>query len=381
MNREIPNYSINLAIVDFFPVIFFGISMGIVGYSIESMLFVIGAILSTTAGVLKATWKLIVVINGKNNSWMNKAFRILMPVGFLLMICAFFPGGGKISASKLFEYILSSVTKWFFIFTAILMALMAVWAKALDSASNRANWIEEITNLLAQLSMLLGVVFLTYALDYYPASYEALASLNETYDDISVEMLSDKIIFSPIDKNEASCGLIFYPGGKVGYEAYAPLLEKCAEEGILCVLVRMPDNLAIFDKNAAEGVIELFPNVSEWYIGGHSLGGATASMYLEKHSEEFTGVILLGAYSTSDLSNTNLKALCIYGSEDRVLNISKYEECKKNLPGSFKEVIVEGGCHAYFGDYGFQEGDGTPSISRDEQLGITAEAISKFLLE
>jgi hypothetical protein len=48
------------------------------------------------------------------------------------------------------------------------------------------------------------------------------------------------ICFEP---EEPSSGLIFYPGGKVQYEAYAPLLEMMAENGILCVLVHMPGSL------------------------------------------------------------------------------------------------------------------------------------------
>ena len=38
----------------------------------------------------------------------------------------------------------------------------------------------------------------------------------------------------------ATKGLIFYPGGKVEYTAYLPLMESLAQKGILCVLVRMP---------------------------------------------------------------------------------------------------------------------------------------------
>ena len=58
---------------------------------------------------------------------------------------------------------------------------------------------------------------------------------------------------------------------------YAPLLHDLAEDGILCVLVKMPCNLAVLDMNAADGIPECFPEVTDWYIGGHSLGGAMAA--------------------------------------------------------------------------------------------------------
>ncbi|MCF0206701.1 MAG: alpha/beta hydrolase, partial [Bacteroidales bacterium] len=37
------------------------------------------------------------------------------------------------------------------------------------------------------------------------------------------------------------------------------------------------------------------------------------------------------------------------------------------------ELVIEGGCHSYFGWYGMQDGDGEPSISRDEQINRTVD--------
>ena len=53
----------------------------------------------------------------------------------------------------------------------------------------------------------------------------------------------------------------------------------------------------------------------------------------------------------------------------------KYTANKPNLPDDFVEVIIEGGCHAYFGMYGAQDEDGTPTISNQEQINITVENI------
>ena len=92
-------------------------------------------------------------------------------------------------------------------------------------------------------------------------------------------------------------------------------------------------------------------------------------------------MILLGSYSTADLSADDVQVLSIYGSEDKVLNAEKYAENKVNLPADFTEVVIEGGCHAGFGMYGPQEGDGTPAISAEEQINITAERIVDFIDE
>lgn len=142
-------------------------------------------------------------------------------------------------------------------------------------------------------------------------------------------------------------GLIFYPGGKVQYEAYAPLMEACAEQGLLCVLLHMPGNLAVLDVNAAEGIPEEYSHIESWYMSGHSLGGSMAASYLSRHPDDFEGLILLAAYSTADLKDSGLSVLSVYGSEDGVMNRNSYETYRENLPADFTEFIIPGGCHAY----------------------------------
>jgi len=215
-----------------------------------------------------------------------------------------------------------------------------------------------------------------YVRDYYRADLEAVEAF-APMDSLSVEQLDDgTLVFKP---ENATKGFIFYPGGKVEYTAYQPLLAACAQQGVLCVLVEMPFNLAVLDINAADGIQEQYPEMETWYIGGHSLGGSMAASYVAEHRDEYDGLILLGSYSTADLSESGLTVLSVYGSEDTVMNRGKYEENKSNLPADFIEVVIEGGCHAYFGMYGAQEGDGQPGISNEEQIAITAEQIIRIM--
>lgn len=214
-----------------------------------------------------------------------------------------------------------------------------------------------------------------YLGDYYKADKERIDGF--VVEEVTVTVMEDdNIVYEPTD---TKTGLIFYPGGKVEYTAYEPLMKSLASEGILCVLVEMPFHLAVFDMNAADGIREQFPQVEDWYIGGHSLGGAMASSYIEGKEADYEGLVLLGAYSTADLTKTSLDVLSIYGSEDNVLDKEKYDANMINLPDDFKEIILEGGCHAYFGMYGAQKGDGTPTISNEEQIFKTVEAIANFI--
>ena len=232
------------------------------------------------------------------------------------------------------------------------------------------------------LSVCLAVFFVfgvggyAYVSDYYHADETALEAMAYLTDSVQAEQDGDVIWFVPEDP---TAGLIFYPGGKVEYTAYAPLLRACAENGILCALVRMPGNLAVLDANAADGLQQKYPEITTWYIAGHSLGGAMAANYAAAHAEDYDGLILLAAYSTKDISQTSLRALSVYGSEDGVMNRESYEKNWSNLPADTTEVVLDGGCHAQFGSYGPQDGDGVPTISGEEQVRQSAEAIVAFV--
>ena len=212
-----------------------------------------------------------------------------------------------------------------------------------------------------------------YVSDYYRADSVAIESFTASHSVRANESSGGFIVFEPIDPN---AGFIFYPGGKVEYTAYIPLMSALAEKGVLCILIPMPFNLAVLDMNAAKGMTDKYPKVDNWYIGGHSLGGSMAASFVADNSDDFDGLILLGSYSTAEVT---LPVLSVYGSEDKVMNREKYDKYKTNISSSLTETVIDGGCHAYFGMYGAQDGDGMPSVSNEEQIHLTVEEIIKFI--
>lgn len=105
-----------------------------------------------------------------------------------------------------------------------------------------------------------------------------------------------------------------------------------------------------------------------------------AANYAATHSDDYSGLILLAAYSAKNLTQTSLRVLSVYGSEDGVMNRESYKKNWANLPADTIEVILAGGCHAQFGSYGSQNGDGTLTISGEEQIRQTVEAIAAFAI-
>lgn len=210
-----------------------------------------------------------------------------------------------------------------------------------------------------------------YVSIYYHASSNALTYLNEK-DNVKVKKINSGYHFDGPGNDKA---LIFYPGAKIEESAYADIMHGIAKNGIDCFLVKMPFRLAFLGINKANKIIEenkkLYPH---WYMAGHSLGGAMAGYYVSKHQDNIDGFAMLGAYTTSPIPE-KVKTLSILASNDKILNWNTYKKNIKNLPGNFTEISIEGGNHSQFGDYGHQKGDGTATISMEEQHNQIINAI------
>ena len=221
--------------------------------------------------------------------------------------------------------------------------------------------------------ILITIVICIAAMGIYLGNYyhseDVTAYLGSTHD-VAVEQFEYGLFF---DGEGEDTALIFYPGAKVATDAYVPIMRMLAENGVDCFLVDMPFHMAFFGINRAEKIMEDY-SYDNWYLGGHSLGGAMAANFAADHTDELTGLLLLAAYPTRDLSASDLSVLTVYGSEDGVLNMDKVIAGRKLLPADSTEVCIEGGNHARFGSYGEQKGDGTAKISANEQWEKTVEA-------
>ena len=188
-------------------------------------------------------------------------------------------------------------------------------------------------------------------------------------------------VFKSADE-KVNTGLIFYPGARVKPEAYAPLAYDIAKSNIKVVIVPMPLNLAILGVNRADNIIEEYDNITNWIIGGHSLGGAMAARYTNNNPQKILGLILLASYpsQSDDLSNEAVRVLSIYGNEDEVVSIDDINKSKEYLPDNAEYVEIDGGNHSQFGWYGFQDGDGEAEISRDKQQSLLVNYITEFII-
>jgi hypothetical protein len=205
----------------------------------------------------------------------------------------------------------------------------------------------------------------------------ALAALEST-DRVMVTQ-EQWIVFEPISYTEI--GLIFYPGGLVEAEAYAPILQKISREGMLVIITPMPLNLAIFNTGAANDVIDAYPHITTWIISGHSLGGAAAAIFAENNPDRIDTIVFWDSYpaDSADLSDNVISALSIFGTTNDNPNTDNLNDNKHLLPDDTIYIGIEGANHAQFGDYGPQGGDVIASISLIEQHEWVAEIMLDFI--
>lgn len=210
----------------------------------------------------------------------------------------------------------------------------------------------------------------------YIFSYRELDSVDEIVNS-SRFSFEENINSISVNVNQSiNSGVILYPGGLVSPRAYIPFCYEMANQGYSCIISKMPFNLAIFGVNRAEKIIESNNQISNWYVGGHSLGGPMISRFVDKYNgDNIKGIFFLASYTDIDLRNKNITCVSIIGSEDNILDREVYEKSKSNFPKDCKEVVIQGGNHSQFGSYGLQKKDNQPKISSEKQLEESVKEI------
>ena len=240
------------------------------------------------------------------------------------------------------------------------------------------KWITRIVLGIFILLLIGTGAFIWWGSNPLEAMPEALDALES--DDRVLIIPKTWITFWPLESSP-EIGIILYPGGHVDPIAYAPLAKEIASSGNFVVIPRMPLNLAIFDINVADEIIEASPDIKTWIIGGHSLGGAMAAEYVSANPSAVDGLFLWASYSaeSTNLSGfSDLKVFSIYGTKDG--KVEEIRLSRDRLPPNTMWIEMDGANHAQFGWYGEQPGDGEATISRKEQQAIILENTLSFIL-
>lgn len=241
------------------------------------------------------------------------------------------------------------------------------------------RWAKLLLFVFIGVLLLASAGFFLWASNPLPPMPQALEALRS---EEQVEVIFEEgwLVFLP-RMAASDIGLIFYPGGRVDFRAYAPAAKFIAARGYPVFLMKMPLNLAVFNPDAAEAVMKRYPQIERWVVGGHSLGGAMAAGFAEKHPQRVVGLVLWASYPARNngLSAAGLAVLAVYADRDSLATLEQIESSRSLLPADTQWVRIQGGNHAQFGWYGDQPGDGVATITREVQQEQTLSATVQFL--
>ncbi|CAD5993684.1 alpha/beta hydrolase [Agreia sp. COWG] len=193
---------------------------------------------------------------------------------------------------------------------------------------------------------------------------------------IHIDYSRDTVVLTPTADDNGE-GLVFIAGAKIEPVAYAYKLSGLVDDGYTVVIVRPFLNFGLFETRPLSAFTSLAPDVTGWFVGGHSLGGVKACMYAD--SPDVRGLVLFGSYCANDLSDSDIPVVSISGSDDGLSTPAAIQANKKTVPADTTFVEVQGANHASFGDYGVQAGDGTATISSLDMRDAITEAIEGTL--
>ncbi|WP_229125179.1 alpha/beta fold hydrolase [Halapricum desulfuricans] len=221
------------------------------------------------------------------------------------------------------------------------------------------TWLAHNRERLAVWVVVIALLVVAGLLLYFGTPFHGSdASVQSVQNDdrIDLQRVDGGYVMQPASGGSTT-GLVFYPGARVHPDAYlASLSPLVTDAEVTVVIVKVPLNLAVVDQNAASDVIGSH-GVEQWYVGGHSLGGAMACRYAGANRERVAGVVLLGSYCDRSIAGTDLRVLSVTGDADTVLDRSAYERNRANLPADATVVELSGVNHTQFGSYTGQRGD------------------------
>ena len=241
----------------------------------------------------------------------------------------------------------------------------------------RRRWVR-IAIIAALAVLAVGVLGFLWWAQPQPLLPEAAAALSSTPDVTFIQGADGRLTYVPTAAAPTT-GLVLYPGGKVPPAGYAPQAQALAEQGYLVAIVPVPFNLAVFDIDAAQAVIDDHPEIDTWAVGGHSLGGSMAAQFIGSHPGLVDGLVLWASYSAADISDAGVRVGSIYGTLDAGVASYTSPDHMALLGPDVVLTPIEGGNHEQMGWYTGQPNDPPATISRDEQQRQVVDATLELL--
>ena len=209
---------------------------------------------------------------------------------------------------------------------------------------------------------------------------EALAAMEN---DAQVTIAYDDYLTLTPAATAPRTGIVFYPGAYCDIRGYTAVWKEIAAQGYLVVIPKMPFDFAIFAPNAADDVRAAHPEIEQWIIAGHSMGGAMAGVYADNNRANLAGVIVFDSYppGSNSLADADLPILLFERARLDGSRSQKFIDNAKLYPESAELNLIPGAQHMYYGSFdgGAYQEEWEPGIERDAMQKIVINGITAWL--
>lgn len=234
-----------------------------------------------------------------------------------------------------------------------------------------------IRSILIGLILLLGMFFFHINKTYEPMTYtqdlmKSDSKINIIYDK------DDNLVLSPYNRSKKEA-IIIYPSSGIGPKGYIGIGRKLASRGYKVVIAKVPMNYPFFSFDKADKIISSNQKEERWYLIAHNTSGEVAAK-AAAGNKKIGGVVFLGAYPIGeDLRLINEPVLTIWGTNDGVIDFSKFTAYKSSLPKSAQFVEIVGGNNTNFADVEIISNDNKARISTSGQQDRAVRSIEQFI--
>jgi pimeloyl-ACP methyl ester carboxylesterase len=135
----------------------------------------------------------------------------------------------------------------------------------------------------------------------------------------------------------------------------------------------------VFGIDSAGPIIADHPEIRQWAVGGHSLGGSMAAQFIDTHPGAVDGLVLWASYAAADLSDDGLTVLSAYGTLDA--GVPSYTSAANvaKLGPNLTFDVIDGGNHEQMGWYTGQPNDPPATLPRVDQQAQVVQATLTLL--
>ncbi len=223
-----------------------------------------------------------------------------------------------------------------------------------------------ILTCIAAVIVVAAVIVLRYSNDPFPETQEIAEEMDMEGNDYCFYGDSD-------------VGFIIFAGAKTDEASYSYIAELLHEDGYTVIIPKQLFHLSVFGARHGIEIMEEHPEIDEWILIGHSMGGRTISRIADKEPDKLIGIAFLATFASKDLSDLTFPAIRISAENDGIMDNEQMESHSDRLPEGSVSIMLEGANHRGFGGYSSPfKGDGEASITWQEQNEEVVSLILEF---